>query len=103
MKATQLELFSNAWNMTTGAAPAAPKSQPKDDDSEFIMTVNLYDSDGRVCVRETIDVTMTLDPCLSCPLRDICTEDSCGQHLDEVDQLEQEYIPFADWLDAPLY
>lgn len=68
-----------------------------------ILTVNLYDTDGRMCVKTSIDVTMTLDPCPSCPFRDFCDEDSCAQKLYDVDVPEQDYTPWEDWLSDPLY
>lgn len=103
MTAIQIELFPLATTHLAGASTGASNRQPAGHDEKNLMTVNLYDIDGRVCARSTIDVTMTLDPCRSCPLRDICTEESCGQKLYDVDVPEQEYAPFEDWLDAPLY
>lgn len=103
MTAIQLELFREATKMVTGATPVAPMNQPNDDDAKFIMTVNLYDTDGRVCAQETIDVTMTLDPCRSCPLREICAEDECGQKLYDIDTPEEDLTPFEDWLSGTLY
>lgn len=103
MTAIQLELFPVAPTHIAGAPAGAPGHQPVPHDAETILTVNLYDTDGRVCARSTIDVTMTLDPCRSCPFRDICSEDSCGQKLYDVDVQEQEYEPFEEWLSAPLY
>lgn len=103
MKAIQLEQFRDATKMVTGATPVAPMNQPKDDDAKFIMTVNLYDTDGRVCAWETIDVTMTLDPCRSCPFREFCDEEECGQKLYNIDAPTKDYTPFDEWLSDPLY
>ena len=103
MKAIQLDLFTGAPASIAGAAPVASGPQPDKPDSTFLMAVNLYDADGRVCARETIDVTMTLDPCRSCPLREICAEDECGQKLYDIDTPEEDLTLFEDWLSDSLY
>lgn len=103
MTAIQLELFRDATKMATGATPVAPRTQPKDDDSKFIMTVNLYDTDGHVYGHSEIDVTMTLDPCRSCPFREFCDEEECGQKLYDIDAPMKDYTPFDEWLSDPLY
>ena len=103
MNAIQLELFPVA-PMHIAGAPAVVLGQHKTGaDTKHMAPVNLYDADGRVCARATIDTTMTLDPCRSCPLRELCEPDNCAMKLYDVDVPEQDYTPFADWVDAPLF
>lgn len=103
MRAIQLELFPAATKKMAAASPEASGTQPDVPDTTFLISVNLYDTDGRVCARETIDVTMTLDPCRSCPLREVCCEDECGQKLYDIDTPEEDLTPFKDWLSDTLY
>lgn len=103
MKAIQIELFPVAPTHIAGATAGMNKQHTTGADYKNMVPVNLYDADGRVCARATIDTTMTLDPCRSCPLRELCEPDNCGQKLYDVDVPEQEYTPFEDWVDAPLY
>lgn len=90
MTAIQLELFPQETMMVsapvTGLHPAS---------------INLHDTDGRVCARVTIDCTMTLDPCRSCPLHELCCVDDCGQKLYDLYDDTMNYFPFEDWLNDP--
>lgn len=103
MTAIQIELFPVAPTHIAGATAGVPEQHTTGTDSKNMAPVNLYDVDGRVCARATIDTTMTLDPCRSCPLRELCEPDNCGMKLYDVDVPEQEYTPFANWVDAPLF
>lgn len=91
MTAIQLDLFGQ--DIMTAAAPAT---------GLHATQINLHDTDGNVCARVTIDSTLTLDPCRSCPLHAVCSSDECGMKLYEVDDAEENYYPFTDWLSDPL-
>lgn len=103
MTAIQLELFPVAPTHIAGAPAVVLDQHNTGAKTKHMAPVNLYDADGRVCARATIDTTMTLDPCRSCPLRELCEPDNCGMKLYDVDVPEQDYMPFADWVDAPLF
>lgn len=55
-------------------------------------------SENDIYPRGTINSTLTLDPCKECPLKGICPSDDCGMHLYELDEPEENYTPFSDWL-----
>lgn len=103
MTAIQLELFPVAPTHAAGATAVVLDLHNTGADNKHMAPVNLYDAEGRVCARATIDSTMTLDPCRSCPLRELCDDSGCGQKLYAVDVPEPEDITFDDWLDALLY
>lgn len=90
MTAIQLELFPQETMM-----PAAPAT------GLHPASINLHDTDGLVCARVTIDSTLTLDPCRSCPLNELCGADDCGQKLYDLDDDTMNYYPFEDWLNDP--
>lgn len=103
MTAIQLELFPVAPTHIAGVPAVVLDMHKTGADTKHMASVNLYDADGRMCACATIDTTMTLDPCRSCPLRELCEPDNCGMKLYDVDVPEQEYSPFADWVNAPLF
>lgn len=85
MTAIQLDLFTGV--------PMAP--------TVFIQkkaTFPATEADGEVCPRQTISSTMTLDPCPSCPLHDLCSSDDCGMKLYDIDQCEPPYMAMQDWV-----
>lgn len=59
-------------------------------------------SDNDICPRGTINSTLIQDPCKGCPLRGLCPSDDCGMHLYDLDDQEENYMPFEDWLSEPL-
>ena len=59
-------------------------------------------SDKDICPRGTISSTLTLDPCKGCPLKGLCPSDDCGMKLYDVDEPEENYTPFTDWLQETL-
>ena len=61
---------------------------------------SLFDKD--ICPRGTISSTLTLDPCKGCPLKGLCPSDDCGMKLYDVDEPEENYTPFTDWLQETL-
>lgn len=90
MTAIQLDLFGQ--DTMTAAAPVT---------GLHLTEIPLHDTDGNVCARVTIDSTLTLDPCRSCPLHEVCASDGCGQKLYEIDDAEENYYPFTEWLSDP--
>lgn len=92
MTAIQLDLFPQEAMMA--AAPATGLHP---------AFINLHDIDGRVCARVTIDSTLTLDPCRSCPLHELCGADDCGQKLYEIDDDTPNYASFEEWASDPLW
>lgn len=101
MTVIQLEIFPVTPTHAAGVPAVVPDLVNTGVDPKHMASVNLYDADGRVCARAIIDTTLTLDPCRSCPLRELCDRDNCGMKLYDVDVPEQEYMPFEDWVDAP--
>lgn len=79
-------------NISTGAlVPSASPVIPAQGDVR-----TLFDKD--ICPRGTISSTLTLDPCKGCPLKGLCPSDDCGMKLYDVDEPEENYTPFTDWL-----
>lgn len=89
MQAIQLDIFTG--NLV-------PITSPVIAEKEDVRTL----SDKDICPRGTISSTLTLDPCKGCPLAGLCSSDDCGMHLYELDEKEQNYTPFEDWLSEPL-
>lgn len=92
MKAIQLSLWGT---MPEGITPM-PKEKMKDEGQASTW------EPSEICPRETINTTMTLDPCPSCPLREVCGDD-CGMKLYDIDSDGQEDLSFTEWLSEPLY
>lgn len=103
MTAIQLELFPGTPTHAAGVPAVVADLVNTGVDTKHMAPVNLYDADGRVCARAIIETTLTLDPCRSCPLRELCDPDNCGMKLYDVDVPELEYMPFNDWVDALLF
>lgn len=83
-------------NISTGAlVPSASPVIPVQGDVR-----TLFDKD--ICPRGTISSTLTLDPCKGCPLKGLCPSDDCGMKLYDVDEPEENYTPFTDWLQDTL-
>lgn len=89
MQAILLDLFTG--KLVPSASPVMPER-------EDVRTSSVSD----ICPRDTINSTLTLDPCKGCPLRGLCPSDDCGMKLYELDDEEQNYTPFEDWLSEPL-
>lgn len=89
MQAIQLDLFTGA---------RVPSTNPVIHEKEDVRTL----SESDICPRSTINSTLTLDPCKGCPLRGLCPSDDCAMHLYELDDEEENYTPFEDWLSEPL-
>lgn len=89
MQAIQLDLFTGA---------RVPSTNPVIHEKEDVRTL----SESDICPRSTINSTLTLDPCKGCPLRGLCSSDDCAMHLYELDEEEENYTPFEDWLSEPL-
>lgn len=85
MQAIQLDIFTGALVQS-----ASPVMQGIED----VNTSSVND----ICPRGTINSTLSLDPCKGCPLRGLCPSDDCGMHLFELDDKEENYTPFEDWL-----
>lgn len=89
MQAIQLDLFTG--KLVPSASPVI-----REKEEERSSSVN------DICPRGTISSTLTLDPCRGCPLRGLCPSDDCAMHLYELDDQEENYTPFEDWLSEPL-
>lgn len=89
MQAIQLDLFTGALVLSTN-----PVIREKED----VRTSSVSD----ICPRGTISSTLTLDPCKWCPEWGLCPSDDCGMKLYELDDEEENYTPFEDWLSEPL-
>lgn len=89
MQAIQLDLFTGALVLSTN-----PVIREKED----VRTSSVSD----ICPRGTISSTLTLDPCRRCPEWGLCSSDDCGMKLYELDDKEENYTPFEDWLSEPL-
>lgn len=83
-------------DITTGAL--VPSTNPVIPVQGDVRT--LFDID--ICPRGTISSTLTLDPCKGCPLRGLCPSDDCGMKLYDLDEQEENYTPFTDWLQDTL-
>lgn len=83
-------------DISTGAL--VPSTNPVIPENGDVRT--LFDKD--ICPRGTISSTLILDPCKGCPLKGLCPSDDCGMHLYELDELEENYTPFTDWLQDTL-
>lgn len=83
-------------NISTGALVSS--ASPVIPEKEDVRTL----SDRDICPRGTIGSTLTLDPCKGCPLKGICPSDDCGMKLYDVDESEENYTPFTDWLQDTL-
>ena len=59
-------------------------------------------SENDICPRGTINSTLALDPCKECPLRGLCPSDDCGMKLYDIDEQEENYTSFTDWLQDTL-
>lgn len=89
MQANQLDIFTGALVQSV-----SPVMQGKKD----VSTSSVND----ICPRGTISSTLSLDPCKGCPLRGLCPSDDCGMHLFELDDEEENYTSFEDWLTETL-
>lgn len=89
MQAIQLDLFTGKL---------VPSTSPVMREKEDVCTSSV----SYICPRGTINSTLTLDPCKGCPLQGICPSDDCGMKLYELDDEEEYYTPFEDWLSEPL-
>lgn len=83
-------------NLFTGALVPSTAPVIREKEEERISSVS------DICPRDTISSTLTLDPCKGCPLQGICPSDDCGMKLYELDDEEQNYTPFDDWLSETL-
>lgn len=83
-------------DITTGAL--VPSTNPVIHENGDVRA--LFDKD--ICPRGTISSTLTLDPCKGCPLRGLCPSDDCGMKLYDLDEQEENYTPFTDWLQDAL-
>ena len=83
-------------NISTGAQVLS--TNPVIHEKEDVHTL----SDNDICPRGTISSTLPLDPCKGCPLRGLCPSDDCGMKLYDIDDSEENYMPFEDWLSEPL-
>lgn len=89
MQAILLDLFTGKL---------VPSTSPVMREKEDVRTSSVND----ICPRGTISSTLNLDPCRGCPLRGLCPSDDCGMKLYELDDEEENYTPFEDWLSEPL-
>ena len=89
MQSIQLDIFTGA--LVLGASPVIPEK-------EDVRTL----SDNDICPRGTISSTLPLDPCKGCPLSGLCPSDDCGMKLYDIDEQEENYMPFEEWLSEPL-
>ena len=89
MQAIQLDLFTGKL---------VPSTSPVIHEKEDVRTL----SDNDICPRGTINSTLNLDPCKGCPLRGLCPSDDCGMKLYDIDEPEENYTPFTDWLQDTL-
>lgn len=83
-------------DITTGAL--VPSTNPVIHENGDVRA--LFDKD--ICPRGTISSTLTLAPCKGCPLRGLCPSDDCGMKLYDLDEQEENYTPFTDWLQDTL-
>lgn len=58
----------------------------------------IAETDMAVCTRDTINSTLTLNPCYHCPLREVCAPDDCGQKLYDIMSDADYDQSFEDWL-----
>lgn len=89
MQAILLDIFTGAL---------VPSTNPVIPENGDVRT--LFDND--ICPRGTISSTLTLDPCKGCPLKGHCPSDDCGMKLYDLDEQEENYTPFTDWLQDAL-
>lgn len=89
MQAIELNLFTGKL---------VPSTSPVIPEKEDVRTSSVSDT----CPSGIIDTTLTLDPCRGCPLLGLCPSDDCAMHLYELDDEEENYTPFEDWLSEPL-
>lgn len=83
-------------DITTGAM--VPSTNPVIHEKEDVRTL----SENDICPRGTINSTLALDPCKECPLRGLCPNDDCGMKLYDIDEQEENYSSFTDWLQDTL-
>ena len=83
-------------DFTTGAH--MPSTNPVIPEKEDVRTL----SENDICPRGTINSTLALDPCKECPLQGLCPSDDCGMKLYDIDEQEENYTPFTDWLQDTL-
>lgn len=84
------------FDISTGAR--VPSTNPVIPEKEDVRTL----SENDICPRGTINSTLALDPCKECPLRGLCPSDDCGMKLYALDEQEENYTPFTDWLQDTL-